>query len=202
MPRSASIGTRFESVRLVQVSVHETFGREGEWPRHRRDQVRRAEIPAVRPLRGSRQIRGLSFDRAFRYPPLKSRQLVLAQAAFGLEASIIRFGRPRWHDALGRHLGDLRRPFFYIRIAQQTERRSLVRPMTRRATLENNGGNVPIERCRFELRRRRCLSGGGGLDTTGPEQRDSECDCGSFRPRGHFIAKFQAGIHNSCPPVR
>ncbi len=124
--------------------------------RHADDEIGRAELPAVAPVRQRRQRRRVALRRAVRDPLLQRLELGIGQAALALKVALPGDRLPRRHDPPRGHRRDLRRVPPHIVVGDQAERADLSRPMARRAAGPDDRRDVFGEgEPRLRLRERR-----------------------------------------------
>ena len=97
--------------------------------RQRNDEIRLPKLPPVGPMHCGLRIAdcgfggGWVFRRSSVRPTLEQRDFAGAQRMLADERAIARIGLPRRHEALRRHLRDLRGVPFRVRVREQAERR-------------------------------------------------------------------------------
>lgn len=164
---------------------------EGVGLRHGHHQVRGPQLPAFRPGWRRRQIRRSAFARSFTHPLLDHANLVRAQSSLVSKRHDFGFRQPGGHEASGRDFGDLFGPFLHLGVAQQTERRRLVRSMARSAFREDDWGDVFRERQRAG-RPKPIGPGWRGISASRPKQ-DPQANRGEDQDQSQSGGEFAPG---------
>ena len=147
-----------------------TLGRHVEGGGHFENQVRCAQLPAVRELRQCRQFRQVAARHARLQPAGDDVDLIVGEPPFVGEVAEPMRGVPRRHVSRPRHLHDQLGALRDVLVPDQRERRDFARPMTRHAVgvQDRRDGRAEGRRL-FSGGCRRALRGGG--DARGDGQR-------------------------------
>ena len=114
--------------------------------RRREHEIGWAELPALGEARRRRSGLEVTLGGSRFEPALDEGDLGVGEAPCALEDVLARLGQPRGHVPARRHLADLLGVRAHVAVAEKAERSRFARAVTDRAVLEDDGGDVPVER--------------------------------------------------------